>query len=726
MYDGIWLENVIKHVEKIAKKAHPTGSISNRDVRRYLVNTLNAMGAKVTLQRTTGYNPNHRITAPIVNIVAEFPAKENNTRKKLMLMSHYDSAKPFAKGAGDAGSGIAVVLEVLRGYLKQEAQRKNDIVVLFTDGEELGLLGAHAFVDQHHLADTIGLILNFEARGSSGPVIMWPESTSGTAALVNTYQSTNPPFPVSSSLIYDLYQLLPNDTDMTVFKQKKDIQGLNFAFIDDHFNYHTEQDDLKHLSYNSLMHQALQLKALLPTLANTDLEQLSSNHDSIYFTVPGFGLLVWPDWSGSLLMALTWLLALLTFSTNTEPKKGLLLLKSGGVFIFIMLVAWIATKGFLWLIYNMFKPELNDILQGFPYWGHEYMLVCWLLILSLTMGLMGNLIKRVNGSIAWVPALTWSLVFTFVAIKIPGSSYLLLPAVFSWLYLMLSNHIPKIHSYVSIFATLALLPIAILLTLLPVAMGLKMIWAPALLLTWLVTLFAPMATQQTKWKTLILLSLPLGLFSLTINKDQFSIDSKRPTSLSYLYDIDEQHGWFLSMDKQLTEWNKVFFTNTNDQMDQQTFYENYRQAVRHINKQDLEVPLNAAKISEVVDLLNHDPVKKHISYEGNQYTNQVHFYSNTDITINKLSINGRYLINETPVKIQSGARFLLYHLDGKKTLDMQIELDEGNIFDWQIQSIGFNLLHQPELDIPPRPIEQMPKPSVLTDSITTVQRFVAD
>jgi hypothetical protein len=32
--------------------------------------------------------------------------------------------------------------------------------------------------------------------------------------------------------------MLPNDTDLTVL-EKKSIQGYNFAFIDDHYNYHT-------------------------------------------------------------------------------------------------------------------------------------------------------------------------------------------------------------------------------------------------------------------------------------------------------------------------------------------------------------------------------------------------------------------------------------------------------------------------------------------------------
>jgi hypothetical protein len=45
--------------------------------------------------------------------------------------------------------------------------------------------------------------------------------------------------------------MLPNDTDLTVFREQN-IQGYNFAFIDDHYNYHTAQDDINHLDKNTL------------------------------------------------------------------------------------------------------------------------------------------------------------------------------------------------------------------------------------------------------------------------------------------------------------------------------------------------------------------------------------------------------------------------------------------------------------------------------------------
>jgi Zn-dependent M28 family amino/carboxypeptidase len=45
---------------------------------------------------------------------------------------------------------------------------RNDVVMIFTDGEEAGLLGASSFVAEHPLADRGGVVLNWEATGNAG------------------------------------------------------------------------------------------------------------------------------------------------------------------------------------------------------------------------------------------------------------------------------------------------------------------------------------------------------------------------------------------------------------------------------------------------------------------------------------------------------------------------------------------------------------------------------
>jgi Zn-dependent M28 family amino/carboxypeptidase len=164
------------------------------------------------------------------NIIAKIKGTSNT--KALLLLSHYDSAPHSSSlGASDDASGVATILESVRAYLYNKTQHKNDIIILFSDAEELGLNGASLFVTQHQWAKKVGLALNFEARGSSGPSYMLMETNQGNAKMVDAFSSGNVQYPVSNSLMYSIYKMLPNDTDLTVFREQGQIQGFNFAFI---------------------------------------------------------------------------------------------------------------------------------------------------------------------------------------------------------------------------------------------------------------------------------------------------------------------------------------------------------------------------------------------------------------------------------------------------------------------------------------------------------------
>lgn len=135
-------------------------------------------------------------------------------------MAHYDSAPhSFSHGASDDASGVATIIESVRAFLHNKSAHKNDIIILFSDAEEVGLNGAALFVTQHQWAKNIGLVLNFEARGSSGPSYMLMETNQGNAKMADAFKAANATYPVSNSLMYSVYKMLPNDTDLTVFRE---------------------------------------------------------------------------------------------------------------------------------------------------------------------------------------------------------------------------------------------------------------------------------------------------------------------------------------------------------------------------------------------------------------------------------------------------------------------------------------------------------------------------
>jgi hypothetical protein len=205
----------------------------------------------------------------------------------VMLAAHYDST-PFGPGAADDGAGVAAIFETVRAL--KGAPLRRPLIVLIDDGEEMGLLGARLFVDQHPWAKDVGVVLNFEARGTSGQAAMF-ETSAGNGWLIGTFAGATDRV-VASSVIYTLYKRLPNDTDLSIFKQAGK-QGLNFAFADHVDNYHTARDTEAALDPGSLQHMGDQ--ALAVSRAMLAAEALPPPApDAVYFDLFTLGLVHYP------------------------------------------------------------------------------------------------------------------------------------------------------------------------------------------------------------------------------------------------------------------------------------------------------------------------------------------------------------------------------------------------------------------------------------------------
>ena len=239
------LDNALYHLKNISQKTHHVGSKEHKNVQQYIVTELEKLGLETEIQIQTVVNRKWFAATTAENIIAKIKGTSNG--KSLLLLTHYDSNPHSSLGASDAGSGVVTILEGIRAFLAKNKQPKNDIVILISDAEELGLLGAKAFVEEHELAKNIGLVLNFEARGSGGPSYMLLETNGKNSQLMTEFMASKPNFPAASSLMYSVYKMLPNDTDLTVFREEEDINGFNFAFIGDHFDYHTAQDSYERL-----------------------------------------------------------------------------------------------------------------------------------------------------------------------------------------------------------------------------------------------------------------------------------------------------------------------------------------------------------------------------------------------------------------------------------------------------------------------------------------------
>jgi len=259
----------VQHLKLIAQKPRPVGSAEHELVRNYLVDQITLLGLKPEIQAV----------GTIANIIARLKGKGDG--KAILVIGHYDTV-PSSPGAADNGYSVAAMLETLRA-LKAGGPLDNDVITLFSDGEELGLLGARAFVYKHPWSKDVGLILNFDARGNRGPILMF--ETSGQNGWGIRQFAKADPFPVANSLMYEIYKRLPNDTDFTVFK-REGYAGLNFACINGFSFYHTPLDHTDSISDRTVQSLGSHMLSLTRHFANLNLDA-NREPDAVYFDLLG-------------------------------------------------------------------------------------------------------------------------------------------------------------------------------------------------------------------------------------------------------------------------------------------------------------------------------------------------------------------------------------------------------------------------------------------------------
>ncbi|MFI6586173.1 M20/M25/M40 family metallo-hydrolase [Embleya sp. NPDC050493] len=305
----------VARLDNIARVPHPAGSAAQSDVREYLLGELRELGLRPEVQARVAPSDSDdtpAVVGSVSNIHATIPGSRPTGR--VLLVAHYDSV-PIAPGAADDGANVAAILEIARA-LMTGPQLRNDLEILFTDGEEQGLLGARAFVDAeadtHRAADPRRtVVVNLEGRGPSGPVVMFQTAGTGLVPAVRASGALTTSF---SDAIYDQ---LPNDTDLTAFEEAG-MRGLDFAFINGAGHYHTSHDDIARLDRASVQDMGEAALAAVRRLGGADLSRSGTN--ATYFSL--FGTVVsYPAWLVPPLAAVTLLgVALLLWF---GPRRGL-------------------------------------------------------------------------------------------------------------------------------------------------------------------------------------------------------------------------------------------------------------------------------------------------------------------------------------------------------------------------------------------------------------------
>ena len=305
-HEGFSAARVIEDIEVMSREHHSVAHPEERaKVREYLVQRLEGLGADTVMlyEYDSLVGPKNRHVEYVFdakNIVAEFPPLEASADPAyLLLVAHYDSrySQPMPKdtvwsyGAADDGYGVGVILETVSQVLKSRQDWKQGVKVLFTDAEEVGMMGMTAMWENNReFFDNVGFMINIEARGPWGPALLF-ETCPGNEKVMELYASAAKS-PFTYSLTTVVYSFMPNFTDFTIVKDEA--PGMNFSTIADVNHYHTDLDNFSNISGKSIQHYGSQvLPIALEYLTDekySDMDYFRAEEDTTNFTVPVLGL----------------------------------------------------------------------------------------------------------------------------------------------------------------------------------------------------------------------------------------------------------------------------------------------------------------------------------------------------------------------------------------------------------------------------------------------------
>ncbi|HEY4217200.1 MAG TPA: M20/M25/M40 family metallo-hydrolase [Gemmatimonadaceae bacterium] len=405
-------ERAMRHVEAIAARPHAMGTPDHDRVRNYIVAQLAALGLRSQVQVTTAIGTRDHVAGRVQNVLAWMPGSDPSG-KALLLVAHYDGVGA-GPAAGDDAAGCAALLETLRALRARKKPLAHDVFVLFSDGEESGLLGAAAFVREHPWAKDVEMVLNFEARGTGGRSLMFetgPGNLDAARALRAAGNAT------AGSVFTTIYHLLPNDTDLSELSVLGE-PAMNFAFTDGVERYHTSRDDLAHLDSGSVQHHGVQMLALAKEIGNGPLPRVRTG-DGTFFDFPMLGLVVYPNSWALPLAVLALLLVVAVFVRSKPSAAGV----AAGVVATLIAVALAAVVGEI----------AGALIRGPGAWSGLDGGAVVLFALATTLLTFAVAGRWSAPRELWLGvAVLWILLALVTAVMVPGTSYLFVwPAILS-------------------------------------------------------------------------------------------------------------------------------------------------------------------------------------------------------------------------------------------------------------------------------------------------------
>jgi hypothetical protein len=556
-------ERAIEHLKVIAREPHPTGSIANARVRDYLVEQLKQDGLEPQIQRTGVASLMEDFPGPygagsVENIEARLKGSESTGG--VLLMAHYDSVAT-APGATDDGSGVVTVLETLRALRNGTAPR-NDVVIVFTDGEELGTVGVQGFVDEHPWAKEISVALNLDAGGSCGPASI-SETKHLHEWLVHEIARAVP-HPLTASL-----DLFPRFAGLDSTELDSAIPTLDGGYSGCRTAYHTRMDNLQNLDPRSIQDEGNYTLAVARDLADLDLKRPRVEHRLVYFAFFG-RLIIYPMTWVLPLMITT--LALFTGVLLLAFRRGRLSGRGLGWSLLLWPAAAAAASGavaFLWWV--LLALHLVNSSFESAYNAQTYTLSFLALTIAATSSLYVTFRRKASATELTIGAfLLCTALSVLTYFFAPGTSFLLMwPLLFALLPFSLRFVLDRPDSKLLRIALLICATVPVFLFTLLIADfailepgSLQTMVSLSIFTVVLLALLAEqleVMTARRKWLlpgACAVLSLSFMVFGAL--HSGYDAQHPRPDTIAYWLNADTGNGSWISLDERPDGWTSQF------------------------------------------------------------------------------------------------------------------------------------------------------------------------
>ena len=207
----------------------------------------------------------------VTNVVARLYPKHLNKKdlqvsSSILVNAHFDSFVT-SPGAADDGVGVAVMLDVVRAFAHDSATKRFPVVFLFNGAEENNQQASHGFITQHPWSKTVRVIINLEAIGTGGRELVFQCNSDWVASLYTKHV----PYPSISVLAHEFFKHVlwrVAYTDWATFIEygRPGIVGIDSAYTDNGYVYHTPSDVEKYIPDKTIQHTGVNLLSMLKSL----------------------------------------------------------------------------------------------------------------------------------------------------------------------------------------------------------------------------------------------------------------------------------------------------------------------------------------------------------------------------------------------------------------------------------------------------------------------------